>query len=176
MKAKTKFLLLFLPVFLLGRVGLIYKVVDGDTVKIYSNGQIINCRIANIDSPEKSRNKRAKKFARECIGVTLNTIVQAGHEAKKHAMKLLQAERTYKFSISGTDRYNRKICTIYLPNGSTFNEKMVFDGYATAFERYIPKYLLRKYKLLELKAKINNRGLWKSYRRVMQCIKTKTRK
>ncbi len=62
----------------------------------------------------------------------------------------------------GKDRYNRSLYIVYTPKG-IFNELMVKDGYADAFDKYLPKSVKRKYHTLERDAKSHNRGLWISY-------------
>ena len=167
---KLLFSLLFLFNFLFADIGILQKVIDGDTLYFYSNGHKVKCRIAYIDTPESKRNKRAKKFARKCPNVTLGTIVKAGKLATKHAKQLVKIGKKYKFDVVDKDRYGRSICIVHLPGQYTYNELMVLDGYAVPYWYYMPKGLKRKFFILQREAKSNRAGLWDRYRKVMECL------
>ena len=139
-------------------VGVLKKVVDGDTLHFTND----KCRILYIDTPESSRNNKAKKDAANCKALTLDTIVKMGKQSTAHAKTLVKVGKSYKYDVIGKDRYKRSLCVVYTPRG-IFNELMVKDGYAVAFDKYLPKEVERKYHTLERDAKSANRGLWKNY-------------
>jgi len=167
---KIVIILLLLPILSFSDIGILQKIVDGDTLYFYSKGYKVKCRIAYIDTPESKRNKRAKKFARKCPNVTLGTIVKAGKLATKHAKQLVQVGKKYRFDVVDRDRYGRSICIVHLPGQYTYNELMVLDGYAVPYWYYLPKRLKRKFFILQREAKSNRVGLWDRYRKVMQCL------
>jgi micrococcal nuclease len=155
----VKYLLLFiLPLSLLADMGTLRKVVDGDTLH-FNNAK---CRIAYIDTPESKRNKKAKRDAKQCENLTLDTMVKIGKASSAHANTLVQVGKLYKYDVIGTDRYKRSICVVYTPGG-IFNELMVKNGYAMPYQRYVPNNLVKKYNGLVREAKRLNRGLWRKY-------------
>jgi len=147
------------------QTGIVKKIVDGDTLKTYKH----NIRFAYIDTPESKRNKRAKKFANQCKGITLNTIIKAGKLSSSFTKSLVSKGDKIKFNIIDTDRYNRKVAIIY-NNQVNINEELISQGYAVPYYQYIPFTLKRKYKKLNQQAKSNNRGLYKIYPQVMRCL------
>lgn len=167
---KTFFLALLLPVFLLADVGVLKKVVDGDTLYFRSGGHTVKCRIAYIDTPESHFNERAKREARRCAGIVPQRMVEAGKAATRHARRLVAIGRSYRFDVNGRDRYGRSICVVRLPDGETYNERMVKDGYAVPFWKYVPYSMKRRYKRLADESKAGRKGLWSAYRPVMECL------
>lgn len=137
-------------------IGVLKKIVDGDTLH-FTNDQ---CRLLYIDTPESKHNAKAKRDTATCKNLTLDTIVKMGKQSTAHAKTLVKVGKQYKYDIVGHDRYKRALCVVYTPSG-IFNELMVQDGYAVAFDKYLPKELERKYHLLEREAKSINLGLWK---------------
>ena len=105
-----------------------------------------------------------------CLGVTLNWIVEAGKAATKHAKTLVSIGKSYRFEVKGRDCYGRSICVVRLPGGETYNERMVKDGYAAPFWKYVPSSMRRRYKKIADEAKAGQKGLWSDYRPVMECL------
>ncbi len=138
--------------------GTLTKVVDGDTLYFDDD----KCRIAHIDSPESSRNLKAKGDAERCEDLTLETLVEMGKQSTAYANDLVKVGMTYKYDVIGTDRYERSICIVHTPDG-LFNELMVKEGYAVPYEQYIPQSLKQKYHLLATEAEQLKSGLWKTY-------------
>ena len=165
---KQILLLLAMTLGLMAQFGILNKIVDGDTLYFYSSGNKIKCRIAYIDTPESKRNNRAKRFARKCPNITLGTIVKAGKLATEHSKQLVKIGNKYKFDVIDKDRYGRAVCIVYIPD--IYNEKMVLDGYAVPYWYYLPQELKKKYTILQRKAKMNKAGLWRNYRKVMECL------
>ena len=153
---KTITLLLIAIISLSAQVGTLKKVVDGDTLHFTND----KCRILYIDTPESSRNKKAKKDSKSCKNFTLDTMVKLGKQSTAHAKELVKVGKQYKYDVIGYDYYKRALCIVHTPNG-IFNELMVQDGYAVAYDKYLPKEVERKYHLLEQDAKRSKRGLWK---------------
>ncbi|QSZ41366.1 hypothetical protein GJV85_04345 [Sulfurimonas aquatica] len=139
-------------------IGVLKKVVDGDTLNFTND----KCRLLYIDTPESKRNKKAKLDTKQCKNFTLDTMVRIGKQSTEHAQTLVEVGKSYKYEVIGKDRYNRSLCVVYTPIG-IFNELMVRDGYAMPYESYMPSKLKSKYHKLSREAKRLNRGLWKSY-------------
>ena len=159
-----------LAVTLLADVGTLKKVVDGDTLYFHSRGHTVKCRIAYIDTPESHRNERARRKASACRGVTLDRMVEAGREASRYARNLVSIGKSYRFEVKGRDRYGRSICVVRLPGGETYNERMVKDGYAAPFWKYIPILKVYRFAKLEREAGSGRKGLWRDCRPVMECL------
>ncbi|KFZ42555.1 nuclease of thermonuclease [Anoxybacillus flavithermus] len=122
-------------------------VVDGDTVKIKKDGEIVTVRLLNIDTPETYREKQvygeeAKQFAKD---VLLH---------KKVTVELSAKEQPY-------DRYGRLLAYIWLEDGTLYQEKIVQEGFARVAYVFEPdtKYAKRLYKVQE-KAKKAKKRIW----------------
>ena len=157
------FLLFILTLVLNADVGVLKKVVDGDTLNFTND----KCRILYIDTPESKRNKKAKRDANKCKKLSLDTMVKIGKISTAHAKSLVKVGKAYKYEVKGKDRYKRSLCIVYTPRG-VFNELMVKDGYAMPYEKYVPSNLKRKYNKLAKQARSSNSGLWKYYN--IDCI------
>lgn len=157
-------LFILLSSFLFADVGSVYKVIDGDTIHLKSGGEVVKCRIAFIDTPEKSRNARAKRFVAQCKGLTLDTMIKAGKEAKEYAKRHFKKGQRVKFHSLEKDRYGRDVCVM-----GDYNLQIVRDGFAVPYWRYIPADKKREFKKASMEAK-RGAGLWKSYPAVMECL------
>ena len=148
-------------------VGTLTKIKDGDTVDF---GSTI-CRFANIDTPESKDNERLRKFLENsCQGVTSSFVVNAGKESAKKLNELLKIGKQYKYEVSGTDRYGRKICTISLNERDTVNLEMVKSGYALPFYQYMNNNVKEQYMKASKEAKEKQRGLYLNHSQVMKCM------
>ena len=157
---------LIFPLVLLSDIGMLSKVVDGDTVYF---GEV-KCRLAYIDTPESKDNSKADRDASKCNGMTSQRIVDAGKAAAAFTGSQLQLGKSYKYQVVDMDKYGRSVCLIEA-NGDNLNLSIVSSGYAVSFERYIPDpQTKRDYAKAVQSAKQNNRGLWKSHRSVMECM------
>lgn len=147
-------------------VGLLTKVVDGDTAHFGD----VKCRFAYIDTPESKLNDKVKKDASACNGMTPERMVDAGKKSSNFTKAKLNVGQTYKYDVVDTDRYGRSVCIIEA-GGSSINLSIVAEGYAVPFEQYIddPK-VKRAFLKAAQEAKQNNRGLWNTHKPVMQCM------
>jgi endonuclease YncB( thermonuclease family) len=141
------------------------KIVDGDTVYFKAQGEEIKCRVAYIDTPEKSRNKKAKRDANNCNGLTLDTMVDAGKQATSYAKQYFKTGSKHKINIIDKDRYGRSVCEI-----GGYNKQIVHDGYAIPYMQYIPSSKKREFAQAAKEAKRNRAGLWRTHQSVMQCM------
>lgn len=148
-------------------IGKLSKIVDGDTVKFNDT----TCRFAYIDTPESKRNDRAKSKVEDCTGLTLETMVDAGKQSASYLNSILELGRTYKYDVISTDKYDRKVCVIWLNNNEMLNEKLVRDGYAVPYYYFIKdKDIEKQMRFSFTMAKKNKSGLFKSNESVMQCL------
>ncbi|KAB7891376.1 thermonuclease family protein [Poseidonibacter ostreae] len=153
-------------------VGTLSRIIDGDTVKFGNT----TCRFANIDTPESRDNKRLQRFINNsCKGTTTNYVLEAGKKSSSKIKELLQVGNQYKYKVSTTDKYGRKICDIFI-NGKSVNLKMVEEGYALPFYRYLARSDKATYIKANKNAKRNNKGLYSSHKRLMECMDKDLRK
>ena len=140
MKHIIVFLYLSLPTFLSSEYLenlKIKRVVDGDTVHVFSKGELLKVRLIEIDTPEMDQ--------------------PHGQEAKKYLENLLK-EGYIDLHISGTDIYKRKLGRLYWKK-KDINRLMVRSGHAWVYDKYVTDktfYEDQDY------AKSKNLGLWKS--------------
>lgn len=120
------------------------EVVDGDTIRL-STGERV--RYIGIDTPETvDPHKTVQCYGNEAS--TQNELLVLG--------KTVILEK----DVSETDRYGRLLRYVWL-DGEMVNEKLVRDGYAIE-KAYKPdiKYQ-EKFKVAQLEAQQNKRGLWR---------------
>lgn len=163
--------LIFTPILSFAEVGVLKKIIDGDTVHFKVKNKTIKCRVAYIDTPEKSMNNKLKSDIKRCeYSVKEKDMKAAGKSATRAAKRLLKVKKQYSFKVIDKDRYKRSICIIDLNNGMTFNDSMVLSGYAVPYWKYIPGSKKSHFKRLLNNAKSSNAGLWGSQKEVMECL------
>ena len=150
-------------------IGILTKVVDGDTLYFKTNNKKVKCRIQHIDTPESSNNSKNKRDIQNCKNVSEKDMKAAGKSATRAARRLLILNKQYEYEVNGKDRYKRSICVVKL-NDSTFNEQMVLDGYAVPYRQYLSDSELQHFNSLLAEAKENRVGLWKDRREVIRCL------
>ncbi len=125
------------------------NVIDGDTVEVLNNFNVIRIRLDSIDCPE----------AGQGWGVT----------AKKGLIKLIGG-KCVQLEEHGVDTYGRTIGTLFVYSNEkedwqNVNERMVTLGHAWVMRRYynhLPKSRQQKLNQLERWAKSKRVGLWKT--------------
>ena len=148
-------------------IGKLSKITDGDTVKFGET----TCRFAYIDTPESKRNDRAKNKVDECPGLTLETMVDAGKESANYLNSILELGRTYKYDVISSDKYDRKVCVIWINNNEMLNQLLVREGYAVPYYHFIKDSNIEKQmRLSATTAKKTRSGLYKNNEAVMQCL------
>jgi len=126
------------------------RVVDGDTVIVYINGEKIRVRILCIDTPESVAPEDSGKE---------NT--KEGEIASNRAKELLEYCNVYlEYDEEKYDQYDRLLAYVYLEDGRMFEEIMVSEGLAKVVY-YNPngKYKDYLYKVQD-EAKEKNAGFW----------------
>jgi micrococcal nuclease len=131
---------------------IVTRVVDGDTVELESGERV---RYIGVDTPEtKHPSKPVQCF---------------GREASKRNKELVEGKEVLlEKDVSNTDRYNRLLRYVYLPNPDAseeaifVNEYLVEQGYGQVIS-YPPDVKYHKQLLDAQKtARDENRGLWGS--------------
>ena len=131
-------------------------VIDGDTVQF----KTMNCRFAYVDTPESGDNPKALKDSRR-YNIPLQEIYQAGRLAKRYTKSFIRKGASYSIDVKKRGRYGRNICEIFLEDGKSFNKKIVKDGFAVPFWRYIPLTKKGEYYGAVKQAQRGHKGLWR---------------
>ncbi|MDB2562203.1 thermonuclease family protein [Sulfurimonas sp.] len=148
--------------------GTLIKIVDGDTLYFKTHNQKVKCRIEYIDTPESYQSNKLDKDISKC-NISNKDMLSAGKSATRHAKSFLKLNKQYEYEVNGKDRYGRSICVVKLDD-TTFNEKMVIDGYATIYREYMNQTELKYYEAILNKAKNNRVGLWKDRFETIECL------
>ena len=127
----------------------VVEVIDGDTVDVRINSQVVRIRLIGIDTPEVVDPRRPV----ECFG----------REASAKAHELLDGQ-TVAFeadpSQDDRDRYGRSLRYLWLPDGRLFNLEMIAQGYAFEYTYNVPYQYQQSFKQAEQDARAQQRGLW----------------
>nr|WP_255592966.1 thermonuclease family protein [Bordetella sp. BOR01] len=127
--------------------GTVTKVADGDTVTLRVGGGQHRIRLDSIDAPE------------------------AGHSAQEPGQPYAQASQRYLEQLVGgktltaqcyeQDQFQREVCALILPDGSSANRAQVAAGYAWAYTARRGDYLRDKaMPELQRQARQAGSGLW----------------
>ena len=125
----------------------LYRVVDGDTVKIRYNGTIESIRIIGINTPETNTNPD------ECYGL----------EATNKTKSLIDNNKYIDVEFDSTqglrDKYDRLLGYVFV-NGLDVGKEILRLGYAKEYTYNKPYKYSQDYKSTESNAKNQALGLW----------------
>jgi len=80
--------LLLIPILSFAEIGTLKKIVDGDTVYFNVKNKTVKCRVAYIDTPEKSFNNKLKSDIKNCgYSVKEKDMKAAGKSATREQLK-----------------------------------------------------------------------------------------
>ena len=116
-------------------VGKVVKVVDGDTLHVYSNKKTYKIRLSGIDAPERGQ--------------------AYGKRAKEH-LEFLVAGKQVIAIVESKDRYGRYVASVKVQSKDVCAE-MLTAGYAWHYKQYDNN---KYYDELQREAKEEKRGLW----------------
>lgn len=125
------------------------RVIDGDTFEVKIGGKTETVRALGIDTPETVDPRK--------------TVQCFGKEASNKTKELLLGKKVRLLgdsTQSNRDKYNRLLRYVYLPNGIFFNQWMIQTGYAHEYTYIVPYKFQKKFKDVEKKARIGEKGLW----------------
>ena len=116
-------------------VGKVVKVVDGDTLHVYTNKKTYKIRLSGIDAPERGQ--------------------AYGKRAKEH-LEFLVAGKQVIAIVESKDRYGRYVASVKVQNKDVCAE-MLTAGYAWHYKQCDNN---KYYDELQREAKKAKRGLW----------------
>ena len=141
---ETRFVLIFFPHQPLISSEII-RVVDGDSIIVYLNGDPTQVRLACIDAPEIGQYPYGR--------LAMNTF-----------RGLLPADSTVKITPVREDRYGRTIGHVMTPRGVDVAEELVSRGLAFVLTRDLLECDGPKLLLLESQAQNARKGFWSEAR------------
>jgi micrococcal nuclease len=122
---------------------LVTRVVDGDTIVVAGVGTV---RLIGVDTPETVDPRTPVQFF--------------GKEASEFTRRMVGGKVVrLEFDAQGTDKYQRTLSYVYLPDGTFLNAEIVKQGYGHAYVKYPFKYL-DQFRGYERDAQEGRRGLW----------------
>lgn len=107
--------------------GRVTKVADGDTLTLKVDGRSQRIRLASIDAPEITKDASQPG--------------QPAAQESKAALSRLLAGKTVELRCYERDQYDRNICDVPMPGGSTANQQQVAAGMAWANMEGRGKYM-----------------------------------
>ncbi|MDO8521345.1 MAG: thermonuclease family protein [bacterium] len=129
----------------------VVHVVDGDTIDIDADGERVRVRLIGINAPEAAGPQKPM----ECFG----------KEALRRMEQMLSGQLV-RVEIDPTqgrlDKYGRTLVYVYLSDGTSFNKKMIAEGYAHEYTYRYPYKYQKEFKQSEQSARERGIGLWAS--------------
>ncbi|MBO9354689.1 nuclease [Bordetella petrii] len=107
--------------------GTVIKVPDGDTVTLRVGGQSQRIRLDSIDAPEAGHGGQEPG--------------QPYADASRRHLEQLVGGRTLTAQCYEQDQFEREVCALMLPDGSSANRAQVAAGYAWAYTARRGDYL-----------------------------------
>ena len=124
------------------------KVVDGDTIRIYKDGQVERIRLLLIDTPESVHSEQYKNVAIGTVASNFTKDFLAGHKVYLEYDQELQ------------DRYGRTLAYVYREDGQSLNKALLYASVAK-----VPLYQpndkhYEEYKAIEREVRPKGKGIW----------------
>ena len=129
----------------------VVKVIDGDTVNISKDGEIITLRLIGLDTPETVHPSKPV----ECFGREASDRAKAILTGKQVRIETESSQGEY-------DKYGRTLAYIHLEDGTHFNKDMIEEGYGYEYTYDLPYKYQAEFKQAQQEAQVNKRGLWAS--------------
>ena len=141
---KHPLLFLLLPLLLLPGIcfadsATVTIISDGDTLTVTQNGKAMKVRVYGIDCPESGQ--------------------RFGPQAADYVSKLALFQEV-KLQVMNTDRYDRSVALVALPDGRLLNELLLDEGLAWVYPDYCKDPRCAGWLLKEQLAKTRGKGLW----------------
>ncbi len=131
--------------------GTVDRVIDGDTVDVLIEGEVVRLRLIGMNTPESVDPRRPV----QCFGKEASSTAK---ELLGGATVLLETDPTQ----AAQDRYGRTLGYLWFPDGRLFNLEMIALGYAHEYT-YSSSYKYQSvFREAEADARGEERGLWSS--------------
>jgi endonuclease YncB( thermonuclease family) len=127
----------------------VLSVVDGDTLKVSTDGSEKTIRLIGIDTPEVVDPRKPV----ECFGKEASAKAK---EVLTGQMVRLEADP----SQGNLDKYQRLLRYVFLTDGIFYNEMMITEGYAHEYTYDTPYKYQAEFKAAEKSAREAQLGLW----------------
>jgi micrococcal nuclease len=147
------------------KFGYVYKVIDGDTIKIKIDDKVEKIRLLYIDTMETKFNRKMLKDERE-FEANSKELTYLGRWAYKYLKNLLPKSTKVILYIPNTkpkDNFKRYLAIVVkFHTGEVINELMIVNGLArTYYLHTAPDSISEYYTTLEQKAREKKIGIWK---------------
>jgi micrococcal nuclease len=111
----------------------VVRVLDGDTIVAVAGAREIHVRLIGIDTPELHASEKLDRDAARS-GRPVEAIQADGARARDAAEQLLRGRTVrLEYDVERTDRYDRTLAWVWLPDGTLANERLVRDGWARVY-------------------------------------------
>jgi endonuclease YncB( thermonuclease family) len=121
-----------------GESGVVLSIGDGDTIRVLRGGRAITVRLACIDAPETTQSPW-------------------GLEARRHLQQRLPISRAVFLDVKTHDRYGRVVAEV--TSDANIGLRMVEEGQAFAYRRYLANCDARAYLDAEVRASRRRQGV-----------------
>jgi len=131
--------------------GAVNRVIDGDTIDVVIDEQVVRTRLIGIDTPETVDPRKEV----QCFGL----------EATQHLKDILVNHMVTVESDESqglVDKYDRALVYLKLDDGTNVAEQMLRDGFAYEYTYDDPYKYQELFKNAEQDARDSERGLWSS--------------
>jgi len=136
---------------------LVTWIYDGDTLQVENIGKV---RLLGIDTPE-SKDSTRDRYYQEQHNLSRKQLRKIARQAKYFNIKQVKGKQVrLVFDGNTTDKYQRKLAYVYLPDGRMLNQVLLKKGLASTFRRYQFKYK-QEFLDLEKTARDMKLGLWR---------------
>ena len=124
------------------------KVVDGDTIRIYKDGQVERIRLLLIDTPESVHSEQYKNVAIGTVASNFTKDFLAGHKVYLEYDQELQ------------DRYGRTLAYVYREDGQSLNKALLYASLAKVSLYQPNDKHYEEYKAIEREVRPKGKGIW----------------
>lgn len=124
------------------------KVIDGDTIEVYQNGEIEKIRLIGVNTPETLDPRKEV----ECYGLESSIFLKKELEGKTVTLETDPSQQNI-------DTYGRLLRYVFLDE-QNINQKIIEEGYGFEYTYKTPYKYQKEFKLAEKTAKENQKGLW----------------
>ena len=130
-------------------LGVVERVVDGDTIVVKVNDVVEKIRLIGVDTPEV---------------VDPRKLVQCfGKEASAKTKEILENQTVRledDISQGNRDKYGRLLRYVFLEDGTNFNLLLIKEGFAHEYTYRLPYKYQTEFKQAQKDARLQEKGLW----------------